>query len=121
MKYTTFKIDLHCDLTGEVIGFAEVSSEFGWTAETATEAVYRAEHSIIDQRSTQAEAEHGSFREMVAEYEQKIGAEPLEAETFVKANPRREEFTTALETVVEEIKLDQLDKEKANGGDIIIE
>lgn len=88
-----FKIDLLCNICGAKQGEHVVSSEFGWTEETAT-----AENcGFIDTRCDQCKIDHGIFSEMVEEAFSKLKIGILEAEELVKKHRKKSEFDKEVE------------------------
>lgn len=100
MENKFFTIDLHCDITGVKLGEVQLSTRDGW-GENITEAEYKQATGIVDMRSPAAEAKHGTYKEMVAEYTQKTFGKSVEsAEEFIKKNRTREAFDKELGVIL---------------------
>lgn len=93
-------LDLHCDITGVKLGEAVLETRLGWD-EAITEAEYKQLAGIIDMRSPEAEAEHGTYKKMAEEYEQRAaGNTTVSAEEFISVNRTRESFDGALDGII---------------------
>jgi len=55
----------------------------------------------VDNRHKQCEIDHGSFKEMVEEYQKNLKASPQQAEDFVKENRKRVDFDREVEKILE--------------------
>lgn len=97
-------ITLHCDFCKKPIGSADVSENFGWTKDNATENNYRLHHQFVDMRCSACEAEHGTFKQLAEEYIQKTGEDWQKAEAFVFQNPKRIDFDREVVKIAEKIK-----------------
>lgn len=95
---------MKCVICGTIIGEVIVSSKFGWNANTATEQKYKEENGIVDNRCTECETIHGSFKKLTEEYINKTGKDPMTAENFVKANRKRVDFDRELEKELKKLK-----------------
>lgn len=103
-KYT---IQLTCDLCTTPIGSVEVSEQFGWTEQTATERLYRAAHGLIDNRCTPCETIHGNFKSMCEDYIRETGHPWKTAEIFVLTTKKKGVFDENLAKIKEKIKQDK--------------
>lgn len=88
MKNPEHNLVLHCHLCGAEVGTAYSS---------LTEAEYRLSQGIVDQRCTDCNQTHGTFRELLEEYKEKTGDDEGKAEAFVKVNRKRTDFDKELE------------------------
>ncbi len=92
-----FKIPLICSFCPAVVGAAAVSSEYGWTEETATQTEYDKSHGILEHRCNSCQDSHGTFRELVDAYlSSSPGKDWKDAEEFVSTYPKRADFDKAL-------------------------
>lgn len=120
MKTVFFDIDLHCDFCKKLIGTASVSSTNGWTIETSTEEAYKIQYGIVDNRCSNCEELHGSFKDMTISYMEQTGDDWTQAEEVVKANPSKVDFEVVLEARVAEVMQElTLDTPADTVGDII--
>lgn len=96
-------IKLHCHICNAEIGEASVPSKH-WTAEEATEENYNTRTKTVDNRCTQCESDHGSYKELEAEYRKKTGEDGNAAEAFIKANRKRSDFDREIAKKGDKIK-----------------
>ena len=101
MNHTFYTIQFACDLCGLPVGSAVVSSEFGWTPDTATAYIYREKHGLVDQRCAACEQLHGSFRDMCHEHISRTGEGWPAAEAFTRKNKKRHDFDRELKKKLE--------------------
>ncbi len=92
MKNPEHNLILHCQLCG-----AEVGTAFS----PLTENEYRQHAGIVDQRCSDCNVTHGTFRELLEEYKKQTGEDESKAEAFVKENKKREDFDKELTKKVE--------------------
>lgn len=98
-------IDLTCRFCGQKCG--EIDAPKGSTPQDL---------GYIDTRCDADQTLHGSFKEMFDEYYQTCESDPLKAEAFVIANPKRADFDAQVSAIIaEKTKLDAtIDPEKPN-------
>lgn len=83
---------LHCQLgCGRETGTV-------YTPIPMTEDEYRTKTGIIDQRCSQCENDHGTFKELEETFKKELNATPAEAEAFIIKNRKRSDFHTALQS-----------------------
>lgn len=83
-------LTLFCQLgCGTVVGTV-------YTHTPMTEDEYRAHSGIIDQRCSECEAVHGTFKELSDEYQKKTGDDGAKTEAFIINNRTRSAFNSAL-------------------------
>lgn len=91
MNETFFTLDINCSICGIKIGEMTFSHKYKDPKTTTVES-----EGFVDNRCTQCEVDHGSFKEMMEEYVLKGKGTPQEAEDFVKENRKRKEFDKAI-------------------------
>lgn len=89
----TRTLELHCQLgCGTVCGTVRLPVE----APDITEDEYRERGKIVDQRCSECDANHGTFRELLDTYQKETGENEAKAEDFAKRNRKRQDFETEL-------------------------
>lgn len=84
---------LHCQVcTTNEVGAVELPLE----APAITEDAYRTKTGIVDQRCTECETDHGTFKELSEQFEKEAKGTPAEAEAFVIKNRKRTDFEKEL-------------------------
>lgn len=107
MKYRDFKVYLICNVCGLATeDFVTLNTRF---YDEATGIKYEdGKHwasDFADHRHALCELQHGSFKEMVQEYHKNVKPDWVEAENFVKANRKREDFDVAIVSKIQEVEM----------------
>ena len=87
-------MNIHCDICGQITGTVQ--------GVNMTEAEYKQSTSMMDSRCDTCINDHGSFKEMVEEYQKKLKASATEAEAFVKTNRKRGDFDKKVEKILKD-------------------
>ena len=98
-------VDINCDFCGSKFGEDTFSTQWGWTRSSAiAEVAVR----YVDKRCEACIKVHGDFKKLAEEFMEKTQKDWAEAETFVRANPKRELFDAEIvnHLPVEEVKID---------------
>lgn len=80
---------LHCQICGIEVG--RVNLNF-----FMTETQYRAKVGTVDDRCTDCETTHGTFKELYDEYKKKTGDDHAKTVAFIIKHRTRADFNTAL-------------------------
>ena len=98
MKNRPHNLIMSCQICGAEVGstYSELSLD-----------EFRAKNNIVDQRCSDCNLTHGTFRELLDEYKDKMKEDESKAEVFVAKNRKRADFDK------------ELKKELDNKGDII--
>lgn len=84
---------LHCQLDcGREVGSVLLPIE----SPDITEDEYREKAGIVDQRCSECENDHGTFKQLSEQFEKEGKGTPAEAEAFVVKHRKREDFAKEL-------------------------
>lgn len=101
-----FTITFNCNVCGLPTSNTLVLSTKYWDEKTGLNRITGKHWSedYSDVRHESCELEHGSFKEMVNEYLEKVSSDPFEAELFVKVTRKKADFDTELAKKVDKLK-----------------
>lgn len=97
-----FTLALTCQICGKPVGETQLEKEM-------TQEEYRKQASIVDQRCSQCDIDHGTFKELTMTYQAQTGETPNKAEAFVIANPKRADFDIALTTAIAAMEAEKVE------------
>lgn len=107
MKNQDFTINFTCNVCGLPMDDSLTLNTKFWDETTGTKFT-TGEHwsnGYVDFRHKECELEHGSFKEMVSEYLEKVSNDPVEAEDFVKQYRKKADFDREVDKEIKKKKI----------------